>query len=104
MPNLLDDEMTEADWDRYATEFERRYNAHAESVRGSSPRCVGRSTASRYYDEEDGIGSLLPTEEEIERYRRALGCDDEYNLRVAVSEMCRPHEDTMAHFFLESQW
>ena len=104
-----DDEMTEEDWDRYGAEFERRYNAHSESVRGSSPRRVSRACGKRvanryYYDEEDGIGSLLPTEEEIEHYRRALGCDDEYNLRVAVSEMCRPHEDTMAFFFLESQW
>jgi hypothetical protein len=98
-----DDEMTEEDWDRYGAEFERRYNEHARSVK-SSGRRVGRSTASKYYDEEDGIGSLLPTEEEIESYRRALGCDDEYNLRVAVSGMCRPHEDTMASFFLESQW
>lgn len=98
------DEMTEADWDRYSAEFERRYNEHARSVKSSGRRRVGRSTASRHYNEEDGIGSLLPTEEEIEHYRRALGCDDEYNLRVAVSEMCRPHEDTMAFFFLESQW
>ena len=99
-----DDEMTEEDWDHYSRDFEARYNEHLNSIKSSSPRRVGRSTASRYYDEEDGIGSLLPTTEEIERYRRALGCDDEYNLRVAVSGMCRPHEDTMAAFFLESQW
>ena len=97
-----DDEMTEEDWDRYSADFERRYNEHARSVKSSSPRRVGRSTASRYYDEEDGIGSLLPTIEEIEHYRRALGCDDEYNIRMAVSGMCRPHEDTMAAFFLDS--
>lgn len=102
MPNLLDDEMTEADWDRYSREFEARYNEHLNSIKSSGSRCVGRSTASRYYDEEDGIGSLLPTTEEIEHYRRALGCDEEYNLCIAVSEMCRPHEDTMAAFFLES--
>ena len=99
-----DDEMTEADWDRYSRDFERRYNEHLNSIKSSSPRRVGRSTASRYYDEEDGLGSLLPTMEEIERYRRALGCDDEYNLRSAIYGMCRPHEDTMASFFLESQW
>ena len=99
-----DDEMTEADWDRYSREFEARYNEHLNSIKSSSPRRVGRSTASRYYDEEDGIGSLLPTTEEIEHYRRALGCDEEYNLRSAICEMCRPHEDTMAAFFLDSQW
>ena len=99
-----DDEMTEDDWDRYSREFEARYNEHLNSIKSSSPRRVGRSTASRYYDEEDGISSLLPTLEEIERYRRALGCDEEYNLRSAICEMCRPHEDTMAAFFLDSQW
>ena len=98
------DEMTEADWDRYSREFEARYNEHLNSIKSSSSRRVGRSTASRYYDEEDGIGSLLPTIEEIERYRRALGCDEEYNLRTTICGMCRPHEDTMAAFFLESQW
>ena len=99
-----DDEMTEADWDRYSREFEARYNEHLNSIKSSSPRRVGRSTASHYYDEEDGLGSLLPTEEEINRYRRALGCDERYNLEQAFCSMCRPHEDTMAAFFLESQW
>ena len=99
-----DDEMTDDDWEEYSREFEARYNEHLRSIKSSSPRSVGRSTASRYYDEEDGISSLLPTIEEIEHYRRALGCDEEYNLRVAISGMCRPHEDTMAEFFLESQW
>lgn len=96
------DEMTEADWERYGNDFEHRYNEHLNSVKSSSPRGVGRSTASRYYDEEDGISSLLPTAEEIEYYRRSLGCDDEYNIRMAVNGMCRPHEDTMAAFFLEN--
>ena len=96
------DEMTDADHDRYSREFEARYNEHLKSIKSSSPRRVGRSTASRYYDEDDGIGSLLPTTEEIEHYRRALGCDEEYNLRSAIYSMCRPHEDTMAAFFLES--
>jgi hypothetical protein len=95
------DEMTEADWDRYSREFEARYNEHLNSIKSSGSRRVGRSTASHYYDEEDGMSSLLPTIEEIEHYRRALGCDDEYNLRVAVSGMCRPHEGTMAEFFLD---
>ena len=104
MPNLIDDEMTEQDWEEYSREFERRYNEHYNSIKSSSPRRVGRSTASRYYDEEDGTSSLLSTIEEIEHYRRALGCDDEYNLCMAVRGMCRPHEDTMAAFFLESQW
>ena len=72
MPNFVDDEMTEADWDRYSREFESRYNEHLNSIKSSSPRRVGRSTASRYYDEEDGLGNLLPTEEEINRYRRSL--------------------------------
>lgn len=118
-----DDEMTEADWDRYSREFEARYNEHLRSIKSSSPRRVRGSRAKcnlyddysegsyddgdaleKCYLEEYGIGSLLPTTEEIEHYRRALGCDDEYNLRMAVSGMCRPHEDTMAEFFLESQW
>ena len=98
------DEMTDADWDRYSRDFEARYNEHLNSIKSSSPRRVGRSTASRYYNEEDGLGNLLPTIEEIERYRRALGCDEEYNLRSAIYGMTRPHEDTMAAFFLESQW
>lgn len=99
--SIDDDEMTEEDWDRYFADFERRYNEHMRSIKTSGSRRVGHSTASRY-DEEDGISSLLPTEEEIEHCRRALGCDDEYNLRVIVSGMCRPHEDTMAAFFLEN--
>ena len=94
--------MDEAIWDGYYDDFERHYNEHMRSVKSPDSRRVGRSTASRYYDEEDGIGSLLPTTEEIEHYRRALGCDDEYNLRMIISGMCRPHEDTMAAFFLES--
>ena len=99
-----EDEMTEEDWDRYSHEFEARYNEHLNSIKSSSPRRVGRSTASRYYDEGDGLGNLLPTIEEIEHYRRALGCDEEYNLRSAIYGMTRPHEGTMAEFFLESQW
>ena len=55
-----DDEMTEEDWDRYSRDFEARYNEHLNSVKSSSPRSVGRSTASHYYDEEDGLGNLLP--------------------------------------------
>ena len=62
------DEMTEEDWDRYSADFERRYNEHARSIKTSGSRRVGRSTASRYYDEEDGLGNLLPTIEEIEHY------------------------------------
>ena len=104
MPNLIDDEMTEQDWEEDSREVERRYQEHYNSIKSSSSRRVGRSTASHYYDEEDGISSLLPTLEEIEHYRRALGCDEEYNLRSAIYGMTRPHEDTMAAFFLESQW
>lgn len=106
-----DDEMTKEDWDRYSRDFEARYNEHLNSIKSSSPRrvsracTVGKRVANRYYyDDNDDIGLFLPTEEEIVYYRRALGCDEEYNLRVAVSGMCRPHEDTMASFFLESQW
>ena len=117
------DEMTEADWHRYSRAFESRYNEQMRSINNSGPRPVrGLRAKCNFYDdysggsydegdalekcyfEEYGIGSLLPTTEEIEHYRRALGCDDEYNLRMAVSGMCRPHEDTMAEFFLESQW
>jgi hypothetical protein len=102
-----DDEMTEEDWDRYSADFERRYNEHLNSVKKSGSRRVSPAAGKRcankyYYDDEDGIGSLLPTEEEINHYRRELGCDEEYNLRVAIGTMCRPHEDTMAAFFLEN--
>ena len=124
MNGIFDDcynEMTEEDWDRYSADFERRYNEHVRSLKSSGSRPArGLRAKCNFYDdysegsydegdaiekcyfEEDGIGSLLPTTEEIEHYRRALGCDDEYNLRMAVSGMCRPHEDTMAAFFLES--
>ena len=111
MPNLIDDEMTEADLERYSREFEARYNEHLNSIKSSSPRRVGRActvgkrVANRYYyDDNDDIGQYLPLEEEIVYYRRALGCDEEYNIRTAISGMTRPHEDTMAAFFLESQW
>ena len=93
------DEMTEADWDRYSREFEARYNEHLNSVKSSGSRRVGRSTASHYYDEEDGLGNLLPAEEEINRYRRSLMPDP----AEIISSMVRPHEDSMAAFFLESQ-
>ena len=100
MPNLIDDEMTEQDWEEYSREFERRYNEHYNSIKSSNPRRVGRSTASRYYDEEDGLGNLLPTEEEIIRYRRSLMPD----ASEIITSMVQPHEDSMAAFFLESQW
>lgn len=97
------DEMTEDDWDRYGAEFEARYNEHLASIR-SNPRRVGKAiTRSRvYYDEDDGIGSLLPTTEEMDRMRKQLGMDDHYNIACAVYAMTRPHEDTMASFFLEN--
>lgn len=102
------DEMTEADWDRYGADFERRYNEHIRDCNSSSGSRRVRGLRAKcnfyedYYDEEDGISSLLPTTEEIEHYRRALGCDEEYNLCMTISGMCRPHEDTMAAFFLDS--
>ena len=34
------DEMTEEDWDRYASDFETRYNEHLRSIKSSSPRRV----------------------------------------------------------------
>ena len=117
------DEMTDADLDRYSREFEARYNEHLKSIKSSSPRPArGLRAKCNFYDdysegsydegdalekcyfEEDGIGSLLPTTEELEHYRRALGCDEKYNLEQAFYSMCQPHEDTMAAFFLESQW
>ena len=101
------DEMTEGDWDRYSREFEARYNEHLRSIKSSSPRRVGRAcivgkrVANRYYyDENDDIGQYLPSEEEILYLRRSLMPDP---IEV-ISSMARPHEDTMAAFFLESQW
>ena len=107
MPNFVDDEMTEADWDRYSREFEARYNEHLRSIKSSSPRRVGRAcmvgkrVANRYYyDENDDIGRYLPTEEEIVYLRRSLMPDPV----EVISSMIRPHEGTMAEFFLESEW
>ena len=101
------DEMTEEDWDRYASDFETRYNEHLRSTKSSSPRRVGRTctvgkrVANRYYyDDNDDIGLFLPSEEEIIYYRRSLMPDPV----EIISSMARPHEDTMASFFLESQW
>ena len=98
-------------------DFEARYNEHLRSIKSSSPRekcnfyddCSEGSyddgdAIEKCYFEEEGIGSLLPTTEELVRYRRALGCDERYNLEQAFYSMCRPHEDTMAEYFLESQW
>jgi hypothetical protein len=92
------DEMTEEDWDRYASDFESRYNEHLQSIKSSSPRRVGSSFASRYYDEEDGLGNLLPTTEEINYYRHSLMPDP----AEIITSMVRPHEDTMAAFFLDN--
>ena len=101
------DEMTEEDWDRYGEEFERRYNEHLRSLK--EPRRVGKaivrgehSKGNYYYDEDDDIGSLLPTTEELDRMRKQLGMDDHYNIACAVYDMTQPHEDTMAAFFLEN--
>ena len=96
MPNLIDDEMTEQDWEEYSREFERRYQEHYNSIHGTSSRRVGRSTASHY--SRSGISDLLPTEEEIECYRRSLVPD----VSEIITSMVRPHEDSMAAFFLES--
>ena len=102
-----DDEMTEEDWDRYSADFERRYNEHARSVKSSRPRRVGRActvgkrVANRYYyDDNDDIGLFLPTEEEIIYYRRSLMPD----ASEIITSMVRPHEDTMAAFFLDSNF
>lgn len=101
------DEMTEADHDRYSREFEARYNEHLISIKSSSPRRVGRActvgkrVANRYYyDDNDDISLFLPTEEEIIYYRRSLMPD----ASEIITSMVQPHEDTMAAFFLESQW
>ena len=104
-----DDEMTEADWERYNKKFEALYKElyEEEKSRESSPRRVGRAcmvgkrVANRYYyDENDDIGRYLPTEEEIIYLRCSLMPDP----AEVISSMMRPHEDTMAAFFLESQW
>ena len=101
-----DNEMTDADLERYSREFEARYNEHLKSIKSSSPRRVGRACmvgkriANRYYyDDNDDIGRYLPTEEEIIYLRRSLMPDP---VEVMTS-MIHPHEDTMAAFFLESQ-
>ena len=108
MPNFTSDEMTEEDWDRYGEEFERRYNEHLRSL--EQPRRVGKAivrgkrASCNFYKEAcpDEIGSLLPTTEEMDRMRKQLGMDDEYNIARAVYGMTQPHEDTMASFFLEN--
>ena len=98
MPNFIDDEMTEQDWEEYSREFERRYQEHYNSIKSCSPRRVGRSTASRYSPSD--MDNLLPTEEVLEHYRRSLMPD----VSEIITSMVRPHEDSMAAFFLESQW
>ena len=87
-------------------DFEARYNEHLRSIKSSSPRDVGRAcivskrVANRYYyDENDDIGLYLPTEEEIIYLRRSLTPDP----TEVIGSIMRPHEDTMAAFFLESQ-
>ena len=101
-----DDEMTEEDWDRYSADFERRYNEHAHSVKSSGSRRVGRSIASRYYDEEDDLDNLLPSTEYLQRLARESGIDRDYNVQMAfrraAEEMIRD-DDTMASFFAYSQ-
>ena len=100
------DEMTEEDWDRFSADFERRYNENMRSLKSSGSRRVGRSTASRYYDEEDGLDNLLPTAEYLQRLARESGIDRDYNVhmafRRAVEEMIRD-DDTMASYFAYSQ-
>ena len=98
MPNLISDEMTDADWEEYSREFERRYYEHYESCKKGRSRRVGKSTASSYSPSE--VDDLLPTEEEINYYRRSLMPD----ASEIITSMVRPHEDSMAAFFLESQW
>ena len=87
-------------------DFEARYNEHLRSIKSSSPRGVGRSTASHYYDEEDGLDDLLPTAEYLQRLARESGIDRDYNVHVAfrhaVEEMIRD-DDTMASYFAMSQ-
>ena len=100
--------MDEAIWDScYNDDFEACYNEHLRSIKNSSPRRVGKAcTAGKkvanryYYDENDDIGLYLPTEEEIIYLRRSLAPDP----TEVISSMMRPHDDTMATFFLESQW
>ena len=100
------DEMTEEDWDRFSADFERRYNENMRSLKSSGSRRVGRSTASHYYNEEDGLDSLLPTAEYLQRLARESGIDRDYNVhmafRHAVEEMIRD-DDTMASYFAMSQ-
>ena len=100
------DGMTEEDWDRFSVDFERRYNENMRSLKSSSSRRVGRSTASRYYDEEDGLDNLLPTAEYLQRLARESGIDRDYNVhmafRRAIEEMIRD-DDTMASYFAYSQ-
>ena len=106
MPNFIDDEMTDADWEEYSRDFERRYNEHYESVRRSSRRRV----YDDYYDDGDAweqnceIDSLLPTAEDIERHARLAGIDTSHNRRCMLESFCRVGEGTMAEFFLESQF
>ena len=100
------DEMTEADWDRFSADFERRYNEHVRSLKSSDSRHVSRSTASRYYDEEDGLDGLFPTAEYLQKLARESGIDRDYNVHIAfrhaVEEMIRD-DDTMASYFAMSQ-
>lgn len=55
----------------------------------------------RYIDEE--MDNLLPTMETVQRYARTAGLDREYATAKLISDFIRPHEGTMAEYFLECQ-
>ena len=54
-------------------------------------------------EDAEVMDTLFPTAETIQRYRREAGIDTRYNIMSAVNAFIRPHEGTMAEFFLESQ-
>ena len=51
----------------------------------------------------EDIDNLLPTTETIAAMAREAGLDTQYNRASLFNHFVRPHEGTMAEYFLESQ-
>lgn len=54
-------------------------------------------------EDAEVMNTLFPTAKTLQRYRREAGMDTRYNLMSAAKAFIRPHEGTMAEFFLLSQ-
>ena len=55
------------------------------------------------YVEDEDMDRLLPTVETVRHFAREAQIDRKYATQKAISDFIRPHEDTMAEYFLECQ-